>query len=81
MIDETMVQLTTALLNRGLDFEVTLRDSKSTVRLFDSMTNATIGTDTKETIEEAMASVLANVACNAPQFKDGKEPFDGLSRL
>ena len=77
---DTLVYLTEALFNKGLDYEVTLKGSKTTVRLFDSLTLGTIGISEKNSLEEALASILATVADGAPQMS-GYVPFDGLSRL
>ena len=76
----TLVLLTGALLNKGLDYEVTLKDSTTTVRLFDQLTQATLGTNTSETVEQALATVLADIASDSPRY-DGLKSFDGLTRL
>lgn len=58
--DRTLTLLTQALLNNGLDYRVTLR-SNTTVELLDNLTGATLGTNTSETLEEALTSVIGQV--------------------
>ena len=53
---------TKALLDRGVDYEVTLRGSEVTVRLFDQLEGVTIAQDTSDSLETALATVLATVA-------------------
>jgi uncharacterized protein YjgD (DUF1641 family) len=60
--DMLMAKVTEQLLNNGLDYEVTLGVSGSTVRLLDGMTNAIIATSNAETVEEALMTVLAQAA-------------------
>lgn len=58
--DRTLTLLTQALLNNGLDYRVTLR-SNTTVELLDNLTGAILGTNTSETLEEALTSVIGQV--------------------
>ncbi len=58
--DHTLTLLTQSLLNNGLDYRVTLR-SNTTVELLDKLTGATLGTNTSETLEEALTSVIGQV--------------------
>jgi len=61
---ETLAIITKALLDKGLDYEVTLNMSNVRVRLFDSKTDATLGIDTSDSLERALSGVLANIASN-----------------
>lgn len=60
--DMLMAKVTEQLLRNGLDYEVTLASSGTTVRLLDEMTQATLATCKAETVEEALMTVLAEAA-------------------
>ena len=57
-----LTTLTKHLLRNGLDYEVTLEGSGTTVKLLDDMTGSTIATSKQETLEEALAATLASAA-------------------
>ena len=61
-----MELITNQLLNKGLDFEVTWKQGtegvESHVRLFDGITDGTIGESSKENVEDALIDILTNVA-------------------
>jgi len=65
---EFLTEVTTGLLNKGLDFEVTfkqvdgLEGVKTNVRLFDKLTGETLGRATKDSLEKALAEVLTTIA-------------------
>jgi len=61
---DALTFMTQALLKNGIDYEVTL-SSKSKVRLFDRMTNQTIGIAEEDTIEEALFVLFGQVAGKA----------------
>lgn len=67
--------LTQKILDKDMDYEVTLKGSTVSVRLLDRMTENTIGYAEKGSLEEALVEILCTVASRAPQH------FDGLSRL
>jgi|TARA_R110001606_G_scaffold389253_1_gene555229 hypothetical protein len=60
--DMLLAVLTEQLMKNGLDYEVTLEGSGTTVRLIDSMTNTSLGFSRQETLEEALMTVLAQAA-------------------
>lgn len=60
--DMLLAVLTEQLMKNGLDYEVTLEGSGTTVKLIDSMTNASLGYSKQETLEEALMVVLAQAA-------------------
>ena len=72
---DTLTIFTKALLDKGLDYEVTLNGSEVGVKLFDTLTGTMIGTSTKGSLEESLAAVLANIASGSPLN------YIGLSRL
>jgi len=61
-----LTTLTTTLLENGIDYEVTMKDfgegAQTRVKLIDDMTSSTIAIATKDTLEEALASVLSSAA-------------------
>jgi len=63
--DKLLAVLTENLMKNGLDYEVTLEGSGTSVRLIDSMTNTPIGYSKQDTVEEALMVVLAQVASRA----------------
>jgi len=65
--NKVLAILTQALLNKGLDYEVTLKGSSVGVRLIDNLTDDTIGSSTKGSLEEALSDVLASVISRAPK--------------
>ena len=71
----TLTIFTKALLDKGLDYEVTLKGSEVDVRLFDRLTGDTIGNNKNKSLEEALASVLATVASQPAHG------YVGLSKL
>jgi hypothetical protein len=60
--DKLLAVLTENLMKNGLDYEVTLEGSGTSVRLIDSMTNTSLGFSKQETLEEALMTVLAQAA-------------------
>ena len=58
----TLTIFTKALLDKGMDYEVTLKGSEVSVKLFDRLTGNVIGQSTKDSLEASLASVLANIA-------------------
>lgn len=60
--DMLLAVLTEQLMKNGLDYEVTLEGSGTSVRLIDSMTNTSLGFSKQETLEEALMTVLAQAA-------------------
>ncbi len=73
--NKVLTIFTKALLDRRLDFDVTLNGSEVRVRVFDGITNDTVGIDTSDSVESALAGVLAGVA------KGSIRKFNGLSKL
>jgi hypothetical protein len=63
--DMLLAVLTEQLMKNGLDYEVTLEGSGTSVRLIDSMTNTSLGFSKQETLEEALMTVLAQAASRA----------------
>ena len=63
---------TKALLDKGIDYEVTLNGSGVRVRVFDANTDTTIGINHSDSLESALAGVLATSIA---------APFVGLSVL
>ena len=64
--------ITKALLDKGIDYEVTLNGSGVRIRVFDAKTDTTVGINHSDSLESALAGVLAaSIAA----------PFDGLSIL
>jgi len=57
---KTLTIFTKALLDKGLDYEVTMRGSEVDVRVFDKLNEATVGSSTQDSLEKALATVLAN---------------------
>lgn len=59
-----MQKITQPLLQKGLDFEVTWCQTEegllSSVRLFDPLTNETIGYSKKQNVEDAFIEILVN---------------------
>jgi hypothetical protein len=59
-----MQKISEPLLKKGLDFEVTWQQSEkglvSNVRLFDPLTDETIGSSKKEMVEDAFIEILVN---------------------
>ena len=73
-MEETTI-LTKALLEKGMDYEVTLKGSEVGVRLFDRLTGHTLGTETSDSLEKALAYTVASILSRYP------EGYVGLSRL
>ena len=63
---EVLAIFTKALLDRGIDFEVTLDLSGVHLRLLDMSSGISIGESTGPTLEEALANSVANVVSSAP---------------
>ncbi len=72
--DKLLATMTQELISNGLDYEVTLEGSGTTVKLLDDMTGSTLATSKRETLEEALTSVLIQAASRSGNFQ-------GLSRL
>ena len=69
---DTLAILTKALLDRGIDYDVTLSGSEVLVRLFDANTDTTVGINASDSLEGALSNVLATSIA---------APFSGLSVL
>ena len=59
---ETLTIFTKALLEKGVDLEVTMRQTGVNVRLIDLLTNDTITEGKGISLEEALAIAVANSA-------------------
>jgi len=71
----TLTIFTKALLDKGMDYEVTLNGAEVSVKLLDTLTGKVIGQAINNSLEASLASILAHVASGSPQH------FTGLSRL
>lgn len=72
---ETLTILTKALLDKGVDYEVTLKGSEVGVRLYDQMTQETIQSAVGESLEQALSLSVAQVVSRYPTG------YTGLSKL
>ena len=57
-----LIDLTAKLMEVGVDMDVTLGGSETTVELFSPMTGVTVGVAKAESLEEALCTILARCA-------------------